>query len=284
MPLIRCPYHSWCYSHEGKLKKTPHIGGSGQDTHPDFTATDKNLFPVRHGVYMGVVFVNPSGEAEDFDDYIQPVRDFWHEFSGVELYSHESDTSFDFHLRCNWKFGVENFCESYHLPWVHPALNSYSKLEDHYNIASKTYSGQGTVVYQPMLDSAGRRFHQLTDLSDKWQTGGEYLSIYPNLLYGVHRDHSFAVITIPQNVDNCYEQGELFYFNQEAVSDDYSSLRQRMMENWYQVFKEDVSVVEGMQKGRKSVAFDGGAFSPVMDGPSHCFHKWMAEKMQNVEF
>ena len=57
-----------------------------------------------------------------------------------------------------------------------------------------------------------------------------------------------------------------------------------MMENWHQVFKEDVGVVEGMQQGRASSVFDGGAFSPAMDGPSHCFHKWVAERMQHVDF
>jgi hypothetical protein len=38
-------------------------------------------------------------------------------------------------------------------------------------------------------------------------------------------------------------------------------------------------VVEGMQRGRASPAFAGGAFSPVMDPPSHCFHKWGAGAM-----
>ena len=31
---IRCPYHSWCYSTEGKLISTPHVGGAGHNTHP----------------------------------------------------------------------------------------------------------------------------------------------------------------------------------------------------------------------------------------------------------
>jgi len=39
---------------------------------------------------------------------------------------------------------------------------------------------------------------------------------------------------------------------------------------------EDVDVVERMQKGRQSPAFTGGAFSPRMDPPTHCFHKWLA--------
>jgi len=45
---------------------------------------------------------------------------------------------------------------------------------------------------------------------------------------------------------------------------------------WYRVQFEDVSIIEGMQEGRNSPAFNGGNFSPTMDNPTHHFHKWVA--------
>ena len=33
-----------------------------------------------------------------------------------------------------------------------------------------------------------------------------------------------------------------------------------------------------MQKGRHGEYFDGGRFSPVMDGPTHNFHHWVASQ------
>ena len=39
---------------------------------------------------------------------------------------------------------------------------------------------------------------------------------------------------------------------------------------------EDVNVIEGMQNGRNSPAYNGGNFSPIMDLPTHQFHKWVA--------
>ena len=59
----------------------------------------------------------------------------WAEFDRP-LYHAGEDSSFKLNLETNWKLAVENYCESYHLPWIHPALNSYSRLEDHYNILS----------------------------------------------------------------------------------------------------------------------------------------------------
>jgi hypothetical protein len=43
-----------------------------------------------------------------------------------------------------------------------------------------------------------------------------------------------------------------------------------------------ISVREGMQRGRASDSFDGGWFSPTMDGGVHCFHKWIAKYMSSA--
>ena len=50
---------------------------------------------------------------------------------------------------------------------------------------------------------------------------------------------------------------------------------------WKTVFKEDIGVVEGMQRGRNGLMFDGGKFSPAMDSSTHCFHHWIAQKLKD---
>ena len=34
-----------------------------------------------------------------------------------------------------------------------------------------------------------------------------------------------------------------------------------------------------MQTGRNGKFFDGGKFSPIMDGPTHLFHEWIATQI-----
>jgi len=34
-----------------------------------------------------------------------------------------------------------------------------------------------------------------------------------------------------------------------------------------------------MQEGRNSPIYNGGNFSPVMDNPTHHFHKWVVENI-----
>ena len=42
---------------------------------------------------------------------------------------------------------------------------------------------------------------------------------------------------------------------------------------------EDVNAIEGMQEGRKSPAYNGGNFSPIMDTTTLMFHKWVANNL-----
>ncbi|MEO0919007.1 MAG: aromatic ring-hydroxylating dioxygenase subunit alpha, partial [Pseudomonadota bacterium] len=272
---IRCPYHSWCYDHKGKLVATPHVGGPGQNAHAGIEKGKLGLIEVRSHIWMGVVFVNLSGDAPDFGDLHGALIARWKEFD-VPLYASLSDSSFTLTCKTNWKLAVENYCESYHLPWVHPSLNTYSRLEDHYHIEEPgAFSGQGTEVYRQLTGPDGATFPDFPNLSAKWTQAGEYITVTPNVMLGVQRDHCFAIILEPQGPARTVEHIHLFY----ASPDTDPALRRQNAEQWETVFREDIGVVEGMQAGRGAPGFDGGRFSPAMDGPTHAFHKWVATQM-----
>ncbi len=273
---IRCPYHSWCYGTDGRLVSTPHVGGPGQNTHDGIDKTTLGLIEVRSHIWNDVVFINLSGDAPAFDTVHAKLLDRWSEFS-KPVFHGGPDSIITFDLKSNWKLIVENFCESYHLPWVHPGLNSYSRLEDHYHIEEPgLFSGQGTHVYRQIKDEAGRVFPDFDGLSEKWDTAGEYITFLPNVMVGVQRDHMFAIILRPEAVDRTVETAHLYY----AAPNTPEHLRKLNAELWYTVFEEDIMAVEGMQTGRAAPGFDGGRFSPAMDGPTHLFHGWVAERLQ----
>ena len=52
---IRCPYHSWCYSTEGSLISTPHVGGPGRNLHDAIDRSELGLTEIRSHVWMGVI-------------------------------------------------------------------------------------------------------------------------------------------------------------------------------------------------------------------------------------
>ncbi|MGI9482125.1 MAG: aromatic ring-hydroxylating oxygenase subunit alpha [Hyphomicrobiales bacterium] len=275
--IIRCPYHSWCYGLDGSLRTTPHVGGPGQNTHDCINRDELGLNEIRSHVWMDMIFVNLSGSAAPFEEYAARVIGRWAEFQDKPLYHGGPESSFFLDVNTNWKLAVENYCEAYHLPWVHPGLNSYSRLEDHYNIVEPgRYSGQGTVVYNPSLEDNGNRFANFEGLSDKWDTGAEYIALYPNVLLGIHRDHFYGILLEPVNETRTIERVEIYYTRQEDTGDDFATLRAKNAAMWREIFEEDVFVVEGMQSGRRAAHFDGGKFSPVMDAPTHNFHHWVA--------
>jgi len=279
---FRCPYHSWCYGLDGRLVTTPHVGGPGHNTHEDIKRDELGLIKVRSYVWRDVIFVNVSGDAPEFTDYASEAIERWKEFDQPMVHGGDS-SSFKLEVQTNWKLAVENYCESYHLPWVHPGLNSYSRLEDHYHIEEKgKFSGQGTLVYRQLKGSDESVFPDFENLSEKWNEGAEYIALYPNVLFGVHRDHAFAIILEPKAIDKTLEHIEIYYTKDGATSPGYDAMRTNNSNLWKGVFVEDVGVVEGMQKGRHGQYFDGGKFSPAMDGPTHLFHHWVATQIEKT--
>lgn len=281
--VIRCPYHSWSYNFSGELMSTPLIGGIDQHECAGFSKENHGLKPVRFAVWMDIVFVNLSGDAEPFDDYIAPLIARWSNYSKnldeQQIGPAATGSNLELRVACNWKLAVENYCEAYHLPWVHPGLNSYSPLDQHFNITDGDgISGQGTKVYE-FATSAGT---QTLPLIDNWPKEklrhAEYISLYPNTLVGLQVDHFFSVIVMPQRPDESLEKLQISYVGDAQHKDDFASARAAILKSWDTVFREDIFAVEGMQAGRLSPGFDGGVLTPLQDIPTRHFHSWVADR------
>lgn len=280
--MVTCPYHSWSYDLNGNLKGTANIGGVGIHKIDGFSCAEHGLKKIRSQEWMGMIFINLSGQAPSFDDFIAPLVDRWSQFCGAEgwhdLHIAPTGSQLQLEVKCNYKLAIENYCEAYHLPWVHPGLNTYSPLEKHYNLIVSDYmSGQGSLCYN-LADVAGTRLPRF----DQWPADklhqAEYVSLYPNVLLGIQADHFFTIILEPLAPDLTRESLRLFYVTDRALGDEFSACRQAQLDAWKIVFQEDVFAVEGMQAGRASPGYAGGVFSPVLDVPTHHFHTWVANR------
>jgi choline monooxygenase len=281
---LRCKYHSWSYNLDGELKGTPHLGGIGQQKVDSFNHCDHGLKPVRSSVWLDTIFINLSGDAPDFAEYTKPLTDRWKQFLGTSgmsrLQNAINGKGMQIEIQSNWKLAVENYCESYHLPWIHPSLNTYSRLEDHYHIMiGENFGGQGSYAYR-LCDEAGTALPRFPEWPQDKLKQAEYISFYPNILLGIQADHAFVMIIEPVACDRSIEHLRLYYVGEDALSDEHAASRNATLESWRVVFGEDIDAVEGMQKGRSSPGYKGGVFSPVMDNPTHHFHQWVARKLK----
>ena len=280
--LLRCPYHSWSYDLEGKLVATPHIGGLNIHESEKFEKSKSNLKEVRSKIWMDIIFININNNEIEFDEYIRPLEDRWLKFISKDdqnslIYSRDYGY-FNLDVKSNWKFAIENYCESYHLPWIHPELNKVSNISDHYHIQGlpNRYAGQGSNKYEQPL-KGNKSFANFSNWPKEFSKNSEYIALFPNVMIGLHIDHFYVFWLEPISVNETKEHLAMYYVGEESANGkEFENMRKENSRFWKGVMSEDIKAIEGMQEGRSSPSYNGGNFSPIMDNPTHQFHKWVA--------
>ena len=111
-PVFTCPYHSWTFGTDGRLISAP-----------DFeqfyvNKSDCNLKRISVDVCAGLVFVNldPS-PAQSLNDFLGAVAV---ELENAMVGRATCFTEYHLEIDANWKLYSDNFCENYHLRFIHP--------------------------------------------------------------------------------------------------------------------------------------------------------------------
>ena len=283
--VIRCPYHSWSYSFDGELVATPHIGGLNIHSSEKFNRNQNRLISVKTKIWMDIIFVNVNSNEIEFNEYIKPLEQRWSKFIKKEdqkLIVHSNDYGyFNLEVKSNWKFAIENYCESYHLPTIHPELNKVSNINDHYHIQGlpNRFAGQGSKKYEQPI-KGNKKFETFPNWNKDFLKNSEYVALFPNVMIGLHIDHFYVFWLEPLSTNKTKEHMQMYYIgNDSANGDELKELRKENVRFWKDVMLEDITAIEGMQMGRNSPVYNGGNFSPVMDQPTHQFHKWVVESL-----
>jgi len=274
--VIVCPYHSWTYSLEGELRKTPEFNGPGTDEPAHFSKAAMGLKPIRCETWHDLVFLNASGDAPPLARTFAALDQRWSCYDLAEL-RYEGSATFD--VDANWKLAIENFLESYHLPSAHPGLNSYSRMSDHYCMVEPDFLGQGSTQYNSASAGPGR-LPAFPKLPKSRARMAEYPTFLPNLMLGIHPDHFFAFGVEPLGPERTRETFHFYFVGDGAMGEDLSEARRTTLERWKGINAEDISVVEGMQIGRHSPAYGVAArFSPYHEPTTHEFQRRVANAL-----
>ena len=223
--VIRCPYHSWSYDFKGNLVATPHIGGLNVHSSDQFEKNQSNLKEVRSKIWMDIIFININANEIEFEDYIKPLEQRWSKFINQEdqkLLVHSKDYgSFDLEVNCNWKFAIENYCESYHLPTIHPELNKVSNINDHYHIQGlpNRFAGQGSEKYEQPV-KGNKKFDTFKNWEKNSLKNSEYIALFPNVMIGLHLDHFYVFWLEPLATNKTKEHMHIYYVGEESANGD----------------------------------------------------------------
>lgn len=111
-----CPYHSWSYALDGRLRGIPYPDGYDEQI-------DKSAFGLtrlRVETYGGLVFATFDENAEPLTDFLGAATTwidlFNEQAAGYELVVQGEH---QFSYRANWKIQLENVTDGYHFPLVH---------------------------------------------------------------------------------------------------------------------------------------------------------------------
>jgi len=266
---ISCPYHAWSYSLDGALEAAPHFGGFRKQDVPGFSRADHGLKRVRHVEWNDWIFVNLSGDAEDFEAY---SRSFAEQIKILDVKLLKPIGKIDLgEVKCNWKFLMENFIEPYHVPIVHDETASGQPLKDHYTIVDGRCLGSA-------IDLEAEK--ETTAKSNALDMSARYLTLFPNFVLGIYLpDQAGVHLNIPVSADRTRQFRVLYSVGEQHYTD---SDKENLCNLWYSVHKEDHEIAELLQEGRRSsVMNDGGVMSPHWEDSANQFQNLVLRAMKD---
>lgn len=274
---VVCPYHAWAYALDGSLTRTPGFGGPDVNALGDLDLSQHGLLPVRLERWHHLLFVNLDAQAQALLDQLAPLLERWKDYD-FSLLRHGSALRFE--MNANWKLVIENFVERYHLPFVHPALNSVSSVKHSLKITDgDRFVGVGSRNFALPSVNPDRKLPVFPNLTQEQLTLAEYVAVFPNVMIGVHFNHVYVFIVQPVAVDRTRERFEFFFVGDEAMTDELAADREKISGFVGSVNNEDIDIVQRLHIGCQSPAMRGGVFSPVMEDTTHKFQRIVAERL-----
>ena len=265
---LRCRYHGWTFDLDGRLALTPHWGGPRALDAPGFDRACHGLRPVRMAQWHDWLFVNLSGDAPPFEDVLAP---FAARCSGHTLDRLVHACTEPFSIAANWKLIEENFLEVLHLPTTHPGLNAAAPFHDHEMVSEGALLA--TVIRVGLPESwAEVPLPRFPGLAADDRTALN-LALFPNFKLVVGPDHCASMVEFPEAVDRTRQRWDFYFVGAEALEPRHAATRQAIMDFFVMTNREDVGVLEGLQRGRASPAADGGVFSGVWETVVHDFQR-----------
>ena len=271
--MIRCPYHCWGYSGNGKLLGAPYFNDEKyplnareradksllKNLEPkkikkvNFDKENFNLFNINVKEWGSMIFVNLD---ENFDnsnalweyqigDLIQTYRNW--PFDDLKVVG-----CLEYTVNANWKLIAENFMEYYHLPWVHPELCETSSVANHVRRqGTGHYCGFGT---SPLTDGGtsfdASAFEPFASLNKVERESGWFIHLFPNVCLLFMPHHMGTIISYP--VSPGVSKEKLFILMDKNIDENDAETAYKIskLSDFYKLINEqDIEAVEKVQLG-----------------------------------
>jgi choline monooxygenase len=289
--FLRCPYHRWAYDLDGRCVGTPLFTGSdipadqqaifATDHASGFDRRDYGLLSVAVATFGPVVLVNLDSQPEPLAAHLGDLAD---RLAGYRLDEWRLARKAHYHVAANYKLIAENFMEYYHLPWVHPGLVRVSPLDAHHRWqGSGMYSGMCTSPIAANTENGGwQDLEPLPGLNPDDAISARFIWLFPNIALNVLPNHVFLIHALPTAAGVTHETTYLLTRPEAADDPDSQPAIDRLAGFWDTVNREDVAIVERVQRGLATTPFPGGPMCYRFEEPVHRFQNMIADRMTGV--
>jgi len=265
---LTCPYHAWAYGLNGRLRSRPHFHGAGQMERFDDDAADHlNLADVRCETWNGCIFVDVSGDAGPLLEWLGPMleRTSAFDFSQIRWIGKKA-----YRIGSNWKLVLENYMEGYHVFAAHPRLIAHAPMNVRWSGEWMDHIFYNDYVAPKITEGRGDGLPHYPNLSDEDSRRGLWFACLPNFAVEVYADQFVVMAIDPTAPDETAEELHFFVVGDEAAEDPrHAAARSELIAMWDELNREDVALLERLQAGRKSPAFQRSVMSPAWEGPAH---------------
>jgi phenylpropionate dioxygenase-like ring-hydroxylating dioxygenase large terminal subunit len=277
---VVCPYHAWSYGLDGRLVAAPHLHRGGDVAAPSGQERAAlALLPVRTATWRDIVFVNLSGDAPPFEDFIRPLDERIARWTEAELRPLSSD---EYEIQANWKLAAENFVDAYHLPVVHAQIGGgFSGV-----LASEDVELCDDVVGIVLPDGYGEGSGQAESPLPRFSGLGaddrlriEVFSLFPNTLILVEPDNQQVIVLRPQAPGVTHETFANYLVSDASGTERLAKARDEMYHAAIEINDQDAALLARLQPTRSMDVGGETRPAPAWDRACERFQRIWARKL-----
>ena len=261
--VLRCAYHGWTYTLDGRLIGTPDVEGV-----EFFDRTTMGMVPLRLETWEQFIFVNFDRAAEPLSAYLgdipEQARGF--QFAGLQFAERR-----DYVINCNWKVYVDNYLEGYHIPIAHPGLMREIDYSQYRTDTFRYHSQQFAPIRAMKAEDSGDRAYA----PGSGTREALYFWIFPNLMLNIYPDNVSTNLIVPLSQDKTLTIFEWFFH--DIASAKVQERMKKAIAFSDEVQQEDIGLCESVQRGLQSALYDRGRYSVKRENGVHHFHMLLGE-------
>ena len=264
---ITCPYHAWTYDLDGALVTAPrseHLEG--------FNQKEICLSQVQVEIFCHLVFVNLDPDAEALANQSGELASEIMQYA-PDLAKLTFATRLTYRIKANWKAVVDNFLECYHCPVAHKGFSSMIDMD--------TYKVKTHGIYSSHMAKARMGENSAYNIADATVTDHAVWFLWPNmtLMRYPGRGNFMVWRFYPISAEETWEEFDFFFATAKADETEKEALR--FIDEVLQ--PEDIALVESVQRGMNTPAFNSGRYMVDVAGSGasehavHHFHGLILE-------